>query len=614
MYIAAVYRKTDLIGTAFEGILDHVDFPAGFQTENATAPYHGNTCDSCHIRNGGGIPLMPNGLLPQIHVARGMNENFIIHPDYTYSNKPPLPSMKMVLFDLPYKSEEPDSCGGNEAPQSDPVALAAKQVYSNKIMNFFGDSFHVNQINKQNQTVRLPFYTMSYEPISADDGFEVVDSTLRGDAPHFTRQRAEHFTPQRVAIDNIQIGSGIACQKVSTDKPDSVADENWPKSCDDVDGPMIEQTIKDHKIGFMHLLGRRLGNTPMIEMIPDQTILATQQMQVADMTYAGSYLLAPGTRTGSNGQTHYRSCTSGKVGDQSDDCYISRWGWIGDRASLEDQIANAAHVEMNVTSKEGYDKFHKNEATDKHLVRYDETLCGPADLTCQESDANSDITEQEIKDMATYQRWIGIPNRSEYQVSSGKVQMGEKIFKQLHCDSCHVIKKIAFIEHDNMLPDEERAHLKKLQNPAADQPDYPFISYLGTDLLIHDMGYLSQIAKAPDNVKIRNADGTIKNECRAYIQKIRTPALKGLRFNRFVTDSNHNTTAPLDNNNGETYKAGGTIIPGCDFLLHDGRACDAIQAAYLHDGPAIKKLGIIAALNKLSKEDLMFLRAFLYSL
>jgi CxxC motif-containing protein (DUF1111 family) len=85
-----------------------------------------------------------------------------------------------------------------------------------------------------------------------------------------------------------------------------------------------------------------------------------------------------------------------------------------------------------------------------------------------------------------------------------------------------------------------------------------------------------------------------------YVQKIRTPALKGLRFNRFVTDSHKNTLHPDD--------------PACDFLLHDGRACDAIEAALLHDGPAIKKLDVIEALSHLPMADLRALRAFLYSL
>ena len=75
-----------------------------------------------------------------------------------------------------------------------------------------------------------------------------------------------------------------------------------------------------------------------------------------------------------------------------------------------------------------------------------------------------------------------------------------------------------------------------------------------------------------------------------------------------------------------------TCQPACDFLLHDGRACDAIEAAFLHDGPPIKKLGVIAGipnkdgkcmktkenpecgLNNLTKEQVRWLRAFLYSL
>ena len=56
------------------------------------------------------------------------------------------------------------------------------------------------------------------------------------------------------------------------------------------------------------------------------------------------------------------------------------------------------------------------------------------------------------------------------------------------------------------------------------------------------------------------------------------------------------------------------IYPACDFLLHDGRACDAIEAAFLHDGPAIKKLGVIEGLNGLTPKEILELRAFLYSL
>src|SRR6478752_6073209 len=95
---------------------------------------------------------------------------------------------------------------------------------------------------------------------------------------------------------------------------------------------------------------------------------------------------------------------------------------------------------------------------------------------------------------------------------------------------------------------------------------------------------------------IRDHDGVVLPEFRNYVQKIRTPALKGLRFNRFVTESHKNTKETWD--------------PACDFLLHDGRACDAIEAAFLHDGPAVKKLGVIEALTGFSSKEILELRAF----
>ena len=56
---------------------------------------------------------------------------------------------------------------------------------------------------------------------------------------------------------------------------------------------------------------------------------------------------------------------------------------------------------------------------------------------------------------------------------------------------------------------------------------------------MHDMGYLSQVADTTKS--IRDSDGVVTAGFQNYVQKIRTPALKGLRFNRFVTDSHRNT-------------------------------------------------------------------------
>lgn len=251
-----------------------------------------------------------------------------------------------------------------------------------------------------------------------------------------------------------------------------------------------------------------------------------------------------------------------------------------------------------MTTSAGYQKLYPNGAM--FPIRYAFPNCGPADKTCVESKGNADLSEQDIDRMADYARWLGNPTRSEFTVSLPEVIAGEAIFQRLQCDTCHVIKKIEIVPDDTMLSQFFRQRLSTRVAPSA----HPFLSYIGTDLLMHDMGYLSQVGNASQS--IRDNDGVVLPAFADYVQKIRTPPLKGLRFNRFVTDSHRNTNPPQN--------PGDPPNPACDFLLHDGRACDAIEAAFLHDGPAIKKLGVIDGLNGLTPTELLELRAFLYSL
>jgi CxxC motif-containing protein (DUF1111 family) len=208
--------------------------------------------------------------------------------------------------------------------------------------------------------------------------------------------------------------------------------------------------------------------------------------------------------------------------------------------------------------------------------------------------------------MADYARWLGNPTRSELKVALREVIEGEKVFRKLGCDTCHVIGKIEIVPDETMLNKKFRDRLATRIKSAigTDPKAVPFLSYIGTDLLMHDMGYLSQVADAPQS--IRDSGGMVLPQYRSYMQKIRTPALKGLGLNRFVTDSYRNTKTWVDDNS--------TLDAACDFLLHDGRACDAIEAAFLHDGPAVDKLGIIPGLNALLPDEMGYLRAFLYSL
>jgi len=364
----------------------------------------------------------------------------------------------------------------------------------------------------------------------------------------------------------------------------------WPRSCSDLDNAAIHTAIEEQAVGYMLLNGKRLGNASAIEAMPNQAIIGFRDSQksVLGEAMAGEIVWNAGARDGVDG-TVRKTCRTGSLKD----CFIGRFGWLGDRTSLEDQVANAAFVEMSMTTREGYKKLYANER-EPFPIRYAFPNCGPANKVCTQSNGNGDLSERDVERMADYARWVGNPTRSEFKVALPEVIAGEKVFRQLKCDTCHVIRKVEIVPDDTMLTKDFRARLATRVAQSA----RPFLSYIGTDLLMHDMGYLSQVGHATRS--IRDSDGVVLPEFRSYVQKIRTPPLKGLQFNRFVTDSHKNTKTPSD--------------PACDFLLHDGRACDAIEASFLHDGPAIRKLRVIEGLNGLTPIQLRDLRAFLYSL
>ena len=185
-------------------------------------------------------------------------------------------------------------------------------------------------------------------------------------------------------------------------------------------------------------------------------------------------------------------------------CYIGRFGWLGDRVSLEDQVANAAFIEMNMTTSAGYKKLNGNVM---FPIRYNLPNCGPADQKCINSGGNGDLSEQDINRMAAYARWLGNPTRSEFMASLPDVIAGEKIFGDIKCNTCHVISKIEISDPDDTMltkyfRDRLTTHVDKGKKV------YPFLSYLGTDLLMHDMGYLSQVGNTSGSIRDGN-DGVV---------------------------------------------------------------------------------------------------------
>jgi hypothetical protein len=614
-------------------------FPAAFLPQNATAPYHNNTCDGCHVRNGSGIPINAAGTLAvdgsNNPIQQFMNaaaydaggvKTLSGNPsdaatDYTFTGQ--TRPMKVVFFDLQRNTTRND-----DSVYSKPLAFSANQVaqargavnsanlyYKNTIMNFYGDSFHVTR----------PGYGMvgngwNYVQIPANSNRLVVNT------PRVNSELGKTYHPLQVNLPTgTFVTSGCDPNTSFEPAPTSKPAPPWPTSCNDINDAAIRGAINGGTVGFMLLNGKRLGNLSAIEAIPNNAIQGFQKSQsnALGLTIAGELQYNAGTRGGVNGDKRLECTTNRST------CFIGRFGWLGDRVSLEDQVANAAFVEMNMTTKAGYKALYPNGSV--MPVRYNVPNCGPADKKCNNSEGNADLTEQDINRMAAYARWLGNPTRSEFTASLPDVIMGENIFLQIGCNMCHVIDTIEIPDpNDTMLTPVFRNRLATHVDPTVNKNDpnpckgkaCPFLSYLGTDLLMHDMGYLSQVGNASGS--IRDNNGVVLPRFEDFVQKVRTPALKGLRFNRFVTDSHRNTKNTCFSSTSPTTPA---PCPACDFLLHDGRACDAIEAAFLHDGPAIKKLGVIdglpgckknmgneCGLNDLTSVQLRQLRAFLYSL
>jgi hypothetical protein len=573
-------------------------FAAAFNPQTAPAPFHNNTCDACHVRNGSGIPInttltLDAALQPPQGFMTGATYNPYPVPDYTFTGT--IRPMKLVFFDLKRVTSSI-----NDSVYSEPLAFSPSLVartpnavktadlyYKNTIMNFYGDSFHATRPGYN--------YTWSYGPANST---RMVVNTARVNS-----ELAKTYQPLQVNLGAFQ--TDPLCQLVTAPpnfKP-------WPANCNDINTAAIHKAIDtDLSVGFMHLNGKRLGNLSAIEAIPDEAVVDFYQNQVAALgaPIAGEILWNAGSRDGVDGDVK-KVCRTKSLTD----CYIGRFGWLGDRVSLEDQVANAAFVEMNMTTSAGFKKLYPTGNV-MFPIRYNFPNCGPADKTCVGSKGNADLSELDIDRMAAYARWLGNPTRSEFTASLPDVVAGETIFGQLQCNTCHVISKIEIVPDHTMLSKvfRDRLATRVAQSSTCEISGgcaSPFLSYLGTDLLMHDMGYLSQVSNASQS--IRDNNGVVLPAFQNSVQKIRTPALKGLRFNRFVTDSQMNTNNPCS-----YLPTAPPCDPACDFLLHDGRACDAIEAAFLHDGPAIKKLGVIGALNALTPTQLMRLRAFLYSL
>ena len=355
-----------------------VTFAGAFNPQTAPAPFHNSTCDGCHVRNGSGIPINTGYSLDKVLQTWGMSgapyQPYQGKGDYTFTGQ--ITPMKLVFFDL-----QRVTTPGDDSVYSEPLAFSARQIaqaqnagqvaktqYNNKIMNFYGDSFHVIRTGYK--------YDWYYGPV---DSNRMVVSTARTNS-----ELGKTYQPQQVNVENFDVPT--SCQ-IAAAPPNSKA---WPADCKEIDGKAIAQAITGGQVGFMLLNGKRLGNLGAIEAIPNQAIMNFQSNQVTSLgaKIAGEILWNAGTRGGVDGDRR-TVCKTKSITD----CYIGRFGWLGDRVSLEDQVANAAFVEMNMTTNAGYNKLYPNPSdTVMFPIRYNYPNCGQANLQCTISKGNGDLS------------------------------------------------------------------------------------------------------------------------------------------------------------------------------------------------------------------------------
>lgn len=293
------------------------------------------------------------------------------------------------------------------------------------------------------------------------------------------------------------------------------------------DGTVVELrkpllSITDLGYGPMHpdtLMSARVA-PPMIglgllESIPDETLLAWVEEQ----------------KKGSDG-------VSGKVNKvldvQTGELAIGRFGWKAGQPNLMQQNAAAFNGDLGLTSE----LFPNENCTTKQELC--ETL---------PNGGHPEVSENILDFVEFYSQHLAVPIRRN--VNDPKVKLGQELFAQAGCESCHKVNVKTKVRED----------LPALSN----QLIHPY-----TDLLLHDMG-----EGLADNRPEYLANG----------REWRTAPLWGLGYTKEV--------------NGHT------------TLLHDGRARDALEAVLWHGGEAESAKQAVLGFDKEKREALV---AFLNSL
>ncbi|WP_240352371.1 di-heme oxidoredictase family protein [Agarivorans sp. Alg241-V36] len=216
---------------------------------------------------------------------------------------------------------------------------------------------------------------------------------------------------------------------------------------------------------------------------------------------------------------------------------LGRFGWKAGQPNLMQQNAAAFNGDIGITS-----------------LMFTKDHCTAAQQDCLSATSGVDPDGSEVSDkllgfVEFYTRHLAVPKRRIDDAE--QVELGDKLFSQVSCDSCH---KRSFTT-------AKREGLPAL----SEQVIYPY-----TDMLLHDMG--------PEL-----ADG--RSEYLANGQQWRTPPLWGVGLTETVV--------------------------GHSQLLHDGRARNVTEAIVWHGGEAEPAKQAFANLSNAQRDALV---AFVNSL
>ncbi|WP_070965517.1 di-heme oxidoredictase family protein [Vibrio sonorensis] len=229
---------------------------------------------------------------------------------------------------------------------------------------------------------------------------------------------------------------------------------------------------------------------------------------------------------------------SGKVNRVWDvvknDYAIGRFGWKSGQPNLMQQNAAAFNGDLGLTSN----LFPKENCTSNQ------------DICARLPNGGSPEVSDNILDFVEfYSQHLAVPSRRN--IDAPEVQLGQKIFKNVGCESCH-----------------------KTNVKTAKRPELPALSeqliHPYTDLMLHDMG-----EGLADNRPEYLANG----------REWRTPALWGIGYTEEVNEHTQ--------------------------FLHDGRARNLMEAVLWHGGEAEAAKQRVLKLSKTERDALI---AFLNSL